>query len=78
MSKNCLTCRWRAAPRTPQCNADPQYAATCDYPLPSLGMIAFNVTDVRRHLNLATITEGSPWHHPEHAKLECQTWEQQP
>jgi hypothetical protein len=74
---NCLTCRWRSTARTPQLSADPAFAATCDYPMPNSGfeMIGFNVTDVSRHLNLATITDGSEWFHPDHAVRECRTWE---
>ena len=75
MKKNCLTCKWRAEPLTPHCSIKPEWAATCVYPLPSIGMIEFNVTDARRHLNLATITPDSPHFHPEHAARECRTWE---
>lgn len=74
MKRNCLTCEHRGPARTPQCSEKPEWAATCEYPLPTLGMISFNVTDVRRHLNLATIIEGSPYYNPDHAAKVCETW----
>jgi hypothetical protein len=74
MTKNCLTCAWRSEPRTPHCSRKPEHAATCDYPLPSIGMIEFNVTDTRRHINLATILPDSEFFSPDHAARECRTW----
>ncbi len=75
MTKNCLNCAWRSEPRTPQCSRKPEYAATCDYPLPRFfNMIGFNVTDVSRHINLATILPDSEFFNQHHAVLECPTW----
>lgn len=71
-ARNCLTCFYRGPARTPQINADPQYAATCEYPLPKAfcGM-SFNDTDAKRHINLATITPGSEGFNASHAQIDC-------
>ena len=74
MARNCLTCKWRGPARTPVCSKEPEHAATCEYPLPSITMIGFNVTDVRRHINLATMLPDSPYYHEAHAAQECATW----
>ena len=72
---NCLTCGWLGPARTPQCSKLPKDAATCEYPLPrGFNMIGFNVTDASRHVNLATITPGNEYYHPDHAGIICPTW----
>lgn len=76
---NCLTCKWRGEARTPQCSKKPEWAATCEYPLPAaFNMISFNVTDVSRHINLATITPDSEHYNPDHAAFDCPTWAKAP
>ena len=78
MHKNCTTCHWRGEARTPQLATNPQYAGSCEYPLPNLCFVAIEVAghDALRHINMATYTETSPLFNAYHAKLRCTTWKE--
>jgi len=75
---NCVNCGWRGPARTPQCSKNEGHAATCEYPLPTFTGISFNVTDVARHINLATLLPDSEFYNPDHAKKDCPTWKPTP
>ena len=75
MTKNCLSCHWLGEGKYPELVNIREYAASCKYPMPSLNFTLVGLG--RDHINLSTITKGSPFYHPAHAALECTTWKEQ-